>query len=550
MNQDFVLLGVVLGIITVAVIIVIAATRKSQSKSRTMVDIPTRQPTFDPNLQADLVAIEGQHQGKRFSISTVLARSDAFFIGRVPHHNTVVIDNNLVSRTHTQILYEDGHWLLYDCDSANGTWVNDQRVMQHHLQHNDLIQIGSSVFRFESPQRALSTARTKTVNTQYTDPITVASQTKITNSINLNNYHILDQLGSGGIAKVYRAQNHTGQTVAIKFLMRNDPYLHDKFQGELRLGEILRHKNIVQIYGGGINPEGKPYFVMELIEGRTLRQWLSSGVKLKIDQIVSIIGQTCEALAYAHHLKIFHRDIKPENIMITHQGQVKVIDFGIARVDANITKTAEGVIVGTPAYLSYEQAKGHPIDGRSDIYSLGIVLYELLTDELPFHSDEPLRIINMHIKKMPTPPRQINPTVPDFLDRAVMRCLDKNRENRYKMALEFARAIGYTPTIAPDMTGTSRTPQPGQSARITVETTGQVIPIYTASVSLGRQTVNPHDGKMSRQHGNVHSHEGRYWLEDTSVNGTFLNGVRVQQIALLQSGDEIRMGQTRLKFHS
>src|ERR671936_419809 len=251
-------------------------------------------------------------------------------------------------------------------------------------------------------------------------------------------YKILRKLGAGGMANVYLAEDQElGRRVAIKILNErhaNDDQFVERFRREAQNAAALAHPNIVSIYDRG-EAEGTYYIAMEYLEGRSVKELiLSRGPappRVAIDYARQILG----ALRFAHRNGIVHRDIKPHNVLVDGEGRVKVTDFGIARAGAS-QMTEAGSIVGTAQYLSPEQAKGTPVDQRSDIYSLGIVLYELLTGEVPFKGDTPVEIAMRHLSTVPEPPSAKRPEVPHDLDLVVMRALAKDPGDRYTSAEE------------------------------------------------------------------------------------------------------------------
>jgi eukaryotic-like serine/threonine-protein kinase len=251
-------------------------------------------------------------------------------------------------------------------------------------------------------------------------------------------YLIVRKLGSGGMADVYLAEDQDlGRRVALKLLddrHANDDQFVERFRREAQSAAGLNHPNIVSIFDRG-QAEGTYYIAMEYLDGRTLKELLvrngPTPVPIAIDYARQILG----ALAFAHRGGIVHRDIKPHNIVVRKDGRLKVTDFGIARSGAS-QMTEAGSIVGTAQYLSPEQARGAPVDARSDLYSLGIVLYEMLTGKVPYTGDAPVEIAMKHLTAVPDPPSKLRPDIPHDLDAIVMRALAKDPEQRYGSAEE------------------------------------------------------------------------------------------------------------------
>ena len=254
-------------------------------------------------------------------------------------------------------------------------------------------------------------------------------------------YRVEARIGQGGMAEVYRGFDPAlDRTVAIKVLL--PPYDRDagfvaRFRREAQAAARLSHPNIVGVYDTGADGETQ-YIVMEYIEGRTLASFLAGGGKPTPMQAVELGDKIAGALAAAHAQGIVHRDIKPANVMVTREGAVKVMDFGIARLQSDATAPQTSSVIGTPAYFSPEQAQGLPVDSRSDIYSLGCVLYELLAHRPPFTGDTPVAIAYKQVNESPVPPSQVNPDVPPALDAVVMKCMAKNPANRYQSAAELS----------------------------------------------------------------------------------------------------------------
>ncbi|MFB7616951.1 protein kinase [Kitasatospora sp. NPDC056181] len=259
-------------------------------------------------------------------------------------------------------------------------------------------------------------------------------------------YRLTHRLGRGGMAEVFAAQDiRLGRTVAVKLLrgeLAQDDIARLRFTREAHAVAALNHHSIVAVYDTGeeyVGDESTPYIVMELVEGRTVRELLVDEEAPPVDQALIIIAGVLEALAYSHRHGIVHRDIKPANVIITTTGAVKVMDFGIARALTGTasTMTQTGMVMGTPQYLSPEQALGKPVDHRSDLYAAGCMLYELLTLRPPFTGDTPLSVVYQHVQDMPVPPSQANPRVPAGLDPLVLRSLAKNPDDRFQDADEF-----------------------------------------------------------------------------------------------------------------
>lgn len=261
-------------------------------------------------------------------------------------------------------------------------------------------------------------------------------------------YEVLELIGRGGMAEVYLGRDkRLSRTVAIKLLrsdIAEDPTFQARFRREAQSAAALNHPAIVGVYDFGeevvTRADGStqtvPYLVMEYVQGHTVRELLSEGEAVPIDEAGEIVSGVLQALGYSHRNGIVHRDIKPGNIMLTNTGEVKVMDFGIARAieDSAVTVTQTHAVVGTAQYLSPEQARGEVVDARSDIYSCGCLLYELLTGRPPFKGDSAVAIAYQHVRELPVPPSQIAPDVPESMDRVVMKALAKHREDRYQNA--------------------------------------------------------------------------------------------------------------------
>ncbi len=280
-------------------------------------------------------------------------------------------------------------------------------------------------------------------------------------------YRVEGELGRGGMAKVYRGTDSVlGRPVAVKVLSAQyaeDANFVTRFRREAQAAARLNHPNLVQVYDTG-SDDGIHYIVMEYVEAKTLADYLSGGGRIMPDRAVELAEAVCDALDVAHAQGVIHRDVKPANIMVTRDGRVKVTDFGIARVMTNETVEQTAAVLGTASYLSPEQAQGGAIDQRSDLYSLGCVLYEMLTGRPPFTADSPVAVASKHVLEQPIPPSRSNPDVSPQLDAVVMRALAKNPDNRYQSASEMRedleRARQGLPVMAtpllPDAPGTTQ----------------------------------------------------------------------------------------------
>lgn len=274
-------------------------------------------------------------------------------------------------------------------------------------------------------------------------------------------YEIGEVLGYGGMAEVHLGRDvRLGREVAVKVLradLARDPSFQTRFRREAQAAASLNHPAIVAVYDTGEDAMvngGIPYIVMEYVEGRTLRDILKAEGRLMPRRAMEVVADVCAALDFSHRNGIVHRDVKPGNVMITRAGAVKVMDFGIARAaaDAGATVTATAAVIGTAQYLSPEQARGENVDARSDVYSTGCMLYELITGHPPFTGDSPVAVAYQHVRETAPPPSSSNPDVPPELDAIVMKSMAKNPANRYQTAAEMradlVRAINGRPVSA------------------------------------------------------------------------------------------------------
>jgi serine/threonine protein kinase/Tfp pilus assembly protein PilF len=252
-------------------------------------------------------------------------------------------------------------------------------------------------------------------------------------------YQIIEELGRGGMGRVYKAvDTEVNEKIALKLIkpeIAADKKTIERFRNELKFARKIRHKNVCQMYDLS-KEEGSYYITMEFVPGDNLKSLIRRMGRLSPGQAITITRQVCDGLAEAHKLGVVHRDLKPQNIMIDQDGNVRIMDFGIARSLEGKGITGAGVMIGTPDYMSPEQVEGKETDQRSDIYSLGVILYEMVTGQAPFEGDTPFTIGVKHKSETPKDPREMNPQIPDDLSRTILNCLEKEKDNRYQSAGE------------------------------------------------------------------------------------------------------------------
>ncbi|MFQ5790635.1 MAG: protein kinase, partial [Acidobacteriota bacterium] len=254
-----------------------------------------------------------------------------------------------------------------------------------------------------------------------------------------NRYEILELIGEGGMGRVYRARDlELDKTIALKAI-RNEsgtgPEVVRRFKQELLLARKITHKNVVRIYDLG-EANGIKFFTMELIRGKSLKQVLRQQRKLPVEEVLPMARQILSALEEAHAQGVVHRDLKPQNIMVDAEGVPHIMDFGIARSVDGASMTSTASVLGTPDYISPEQVSGESASAQSDLFSFGVILYEMLTGELPFQADTPVARVFMRLTKKPAPPREWNPEIPRYLERIILKCLEVDRVLRYQSAGE------------------------------------------------------------------------------------------------------------------
>src|SRR6476646_144952 len=302
-------------------------------------------------------------------------------------------------------------------------------------------------------------------------------------------YQLGEVIGQGGMAEVRRGRDvRLGRDVAIKLLradLARDPSFQGRFRREAQSAASLNHPAIVAVYDTGEDHgswEVTPYLLMEYVEGRTLREVLAAEGRLMPQRAMEITAQICAALEQAHRAGIVHRDIKPGNVMLTPSGEVKVMDFGIARAvtGASQTMTQTAAVIGTAHSLSPEQARGEHVDARSDIYSTGCLLYELVTGAPPFSGDTPVAVASQHVREEPVPPSRVEPEVPAAVDAIVLKAMAKNPANRYQTAAQMRADLERA------LAG-----QPVEAAPVLAEDATTVLPPPATTVLLRQQQRRP-----------------------------------------------------------
>ncbi len=250
-------------------------------------------------------------------------------------------------------------------------------------------------------------------------------------------FELIEELGAGGMGIVYRAYDkEVGEEIAVKVLhaeIARDEQVVDRFRNEIKLARRISHRHVCRMHE--LHQDGKQLFItMEYVSGRDLKALIKESGPLATGKAVSIAKQVVEGLAEAHELGVIHRDLKPQNIMVDKEGLAKIMDFGIARSLRTAGMTAEGMIIGTPEYMAPEQVEGLEADERTDMYALGAILFEMVTGRVPFEGDSALSVAYKHKNEMPLPPRKLNAQVPEPFNQLILRCLEKEKENRYQTA--------------------------------------------------------------------------------------------------------------------
>jgi serine/threonine protein kinase/tetratricopeptide (TPR) repeat protein len=308
-----------------------------------------------------------------------------------------------------------------------------------------------------------------------------------TGTLFASRYQIVEELGGGGMGKVYRAlDTKVGEEIAVKLIkpeIAADKTTVERFKNELKLARKIVHKSVGRVYD--LNEDkGTFYITLEYVRGEDLKAFIRSSGQMAVGTSLRVARQVAEGLAEAHKLGVVHRDLKPSNIMIDRDGNARIMDFGIARLVGARGMTGGNVMIGTPEYMSPEQVEGKEADAGTDIYSLGIVLFEMLTGRLPFEGETPLSVAVKQRSEPPPDPRKLNPQIPEDLDRIILKCLEKSREKRYRSAEEVLADLARVEQSLPTTPHPLPLRKPLTSKEITVRLPSKKIWIPTAAVLL------------------------------------------------------------------
>jgi serine/threonine-protein kinase len=359
-------------------------------------------------------------------IKEITLTDDVVTIGRKPD-NDLVIDNLAVSSHHARIARLDDGFVIQDTGSTNGIFLNGEKVAQHTLKYGDQVMIGKHFVVFQDETVA--------------PPVAARS-----GGPRFGRYEVVRELGRGAMGTVYLGKDTVGhRTVAVKTLKpagvdeQEVASMKERFFREAESARQLSHPSIVKVYDAG-EENGTAYFAMELLDGITLRDFCAKRGAVSVKRAMEIAAQVADALAYAHGKNVVHRDVKPENIMILSNGELKITDFGVAKL-MDASQTQSGVVLGTPNYMSPEQLIGQKVDGRSDLFSLGVVFYELLTGVRPFQARNISEMLRLHETHQPAAPSTLRADVPPPVDAIALRALRRDVTERYQQGEAMAKDL-------------------------------------------------------------------------------------------------------------
>jgi serine/threonine protein kinase len=341
--------------------------------------------------------------------------------------NDLVIDNLAVSSHHARIAKLDGSFVIQDTGSTNGIFINGEKIAQHALKCGDQVMIGKHVVVFRDDMSTSAAAPAGEQN----------------GARRFGRYEVVRELGSGAMGTVYLGRDAVGRrNVAVKTLRPDGVDAQElaemkaRFFREAESAKQLAHPAIVKVYDAG-EEQGTAYFAMELLDGVTLKDFCAKRGTVSVKRASEIAAFVAEGLAYAHTKNVVHRDVKPENIMMLANGEIKITDFGVAKL-LDASQTQSGVVLGTPNYMSPEQLFGAKVDRRSDIFSLGVVFFELLTGVRPFLAKNISEMLRLHETHQPPAPSTLRADVPPSIDAIALRALQRDLAQRYQQAEQMA----------------------------------------------------------------------------------------------------------------
>ncbi len=341
--------------------------------------------------------------------------------------NDLMIDNLAVSSHHARIAKLDDSFVIQDTGSTNGIFINGEKTARHTLKYGDQILIGKHCLLYQDDAATSASAPAAEKSGAH----------------RFGRYEVVKELGSGAMGTVYLGRDTMGhRTVALKTLRPQGVDSHElsemkeRFFREAESAKQLTHPAIVKVYDAG-EERGTAYFAMELLEGMTLKEFCTKRGTITVKRAAEIAALVAEALAYAHTKNVVHRDVKPENIMMLANGDIKITDFGVAKL-LDASQTQSGVVLGTPNYMSPEQLIGAKVDRRSDLFSLGVVFYEILTGVRPFQAKNISEMLRLHEAHTPAAPSTIRADVPPSVDAIALRALQRDLAQRYQQGEQMA----------------------------------------------------------------------------------------------------------------